>query len=108
MREPKRRTDSSIMSTSDCVTVAMSCGTPGAYWSSHGRLSKTDMTRILPARPESAHPNAQLAGELLANDREEAVDVVLGRVEGAHPAHLAARAIPVVEAHALADPVGHS
>ena len=36
------------------------------------------------------------------------VHVLLGRVEAAHPAHLAARRVPVVEPEAGAQPVGHA
>ncbi len=39
---PKRATEASIMSTSVCVGGSMSWGTPGAYWSSQGRFSKTE------------------------------------------------------------------
>ena len=37
---------------------------------------------------------------------DEGVDVVFGRVEGAHPADFVLRRVPIVEAEALAEGIG--
>ena len=47
---------------------------------------------------------AQAAREFALDGRDERIDVGLGGVEAAHPAHLAGGS-PVVEAEALAQPV---